>query len=358
MSTVFYYIIPFIIVLGVLIFFHELGHFLLAKLFKVKVLKFSLGFGPKIIGKTIGETEYVISAFPLGGYVKLLGESGDEDVAPEDMSRAFSSQSVYHRIAIAAAGPLFNFLLAFLLFTGIYVTSGYPIIAPEVGKVRPDSPAAEAGIQKGDVIESIEGTKIERWSQIKQFVDRKQDQGLTMVLRRGAKRFTITVVPREEVVTNIFGEEVKSALIGIVTSGKTEQIRLGFFSAIKEGAVKTWEITWLTLVVLVKLIQGVVPLKTVGGPIMIGQLAGDIARENFSYLVPFMAVISVNLAILNLLPVPVLDGGMILFFLIEIIAGRPISIKKREMAQKIGLFVLLLLMVFVFYNDLLRILTE
>jgi regulator of sigma E protease len=358
MSTALYYIIPFIIVLGVLIFFHELGHFLLAKLFKVKALKFSLGFGPKIIGKTVGETEYVISSFPLGGYVKLLGESGDEEVAPEDISRAFSSQPVHHRIAIAAAGPIFNFLLAFLLFAGIYLVSGYPIIAPEIGQVRPESPAAEAGLQKGDIIESIEGTKIERWSQIKQLVEKKPDQGLTMVVLRDGRRFTTTVFPKEEVVKNIFGEEVKSALIGIVTSGKTEQIRLGFFGAVKEGAVKTWEITSLTVLVLVKLIQGVVPLKTLGGPIMIGHLAGDIARENFSYLVPFMAVISINLAILNLLPVPVLDGGMILFFLIEIVTGRPVSIKKREMAQKIGFFVLVLLMVLVFYNDLLRIITK
>jgi len=294
----------------------------------------------------------------LGGYVKLLGESGDEEVAPEDISRAFSSQPVHRRIAIAAAGPIFNFLLAFLLFAGIYLISGYPIIAPEIGQVRPDSPAAEAGLRKGDIIESIEGTKIERWSQIKHFVEKKPDQGLTMVVLRGAKRFTTTVFPKDEVVKNIFGEEVKSALIGIVTSGKTEQISLGFFSALKEGAVKTWEITSLTVLVLVKLIQGVVPLKTVGGPIMIGQLAGDIARENFSYLVPFMAVISVNLAILNLLPVPVLDGGMILFFLIEIVIRRPVSIKKREMAQKIGFFVLVLLMVLVFYNDLLRIITK
>jgi regulator of sigma E protease len=358
MSTVLYYIVPFIVVLGVLIFFHELGHFLLSKVFKVKVLKFSLGFGPKIIGKTVGETEYVISAFPLGGYVKLLGENGNEEIAPEDAPRAFSSQPVQHRIAIAAAGPVFNFFLAFLLFSGIYLISGYPTIVPEVGQVSPDSPADKAGIRKGDIIEYIEGTKIERWSQIRRFVEKNPEKGLNMVVIRGASRFSTTVFPKEEVVKNIFGEDVKSPLIGIVTSGNIEQIRLGLVRAIKEGAVKTWEITSLTFLVLVKLFQGVVPLKTVGGPIMIGQLAGEIARENFGYLIPFMAVISVNLAILNLLPVPVLDGGMILFFLIEIVTRKPISIRKREMAQKIGFFVLLMLMALVFYNDLLRIITK
>jgi regulator of sigma E protease len=358
MSAVLYYSIPFIVVLGVLIFFHEMGHFLLSKLFKVKVLKFSLGFGPKVIGRNVGETEYVISAFPLGGYVKLLGENDDEEIAPEDIQRAFSSKPVQHRIAIAAAGPVFNFLLAFLLFSGIYLISGYPALAPEVGQVRPDSPADKAGIRKGDIIEYIEGMKIERWDQIKQFVEKNPEQGLNLVVIRGETRFSTTVFPRQEVVKNIFGEDVKSALIGIVTSGRAEQISLSPFRAIKEGAVKTWEITSLTVLVLVKLVQGVVPLKTVGGPIMIGQLAGEIARENFGYLIPFMAVISVNLAILNLLPVPVLDGGMILFFLIEIVTRKPISIKKREMAQKIGFCLLLLLMALVFYNDLLRIITK
>jgi regulator of sigma E protease len=358
MSVILYYIIPFIIVLGILIFFHELGHFLLSKLFNVKVLKFSLGFGPRLIGKTVGETEYVISAFPLGGYVKLLGENDDDEIAPDDAPRAFSAQPPPNRIAIAAAGPFFNFILAFLLFSGIYLVSGYPIISPEVGQVREGSPADEAGIRKGDIIEYIEGTKIEKWSDIKRFVEKNPEKGLHMVVVREGERFSTTVYPKIETVKNIFGEETKSALIGIVTSGKIEQLPMGPFRSIKEGALKTWEITSLTFLVVVKLIQGVVPLKTVGGPIMIGQLAGDIARENFSYLIPFMAVISVNLAILNLLPVPVLDGGMILFLVIEMVTRKPISMKKRELAQKIGFFLLILLMALVFYNDLLRIIAK
>jgi len=193
MSTVLYYIIPFIIVLGVLISFHEFGHFLLAKLFNVMVLKFSLGFGPKLIGKKIGETEYVISAFPLGGYVKLLGENDDEEIIPEEAHRSFSTQPVVNKIAIAAAGPVFNFLLAFLLFCGIYVLAGYPIMTAEVGQVRPNSPAHKAGILKGDVIEYIEGKKINKWRDIKEFVEKSPDRGLKMVILRGDKR-TSTVV--------------------------------------------------------------------------------------------------------------------------------------------------------------------
>ena len=358
MSTVLYYIIPFIIVLGILIFFHEFGHFLLAKLFKVMVLKFSLGFGPKLIGKKVGETEYVISALPLGGYVKMLGENDDDEIAPEEAHRSFSKQPVLNRIAIAAAGPMFNFLLAFLLFCGIYLLSGYPIMTAEVGHVRPNSPADEAGILKGDLIEYIEDKKIDEWKDIRKFIEKSSGKGITMVIMREGKRISTIVFPKEETVKNIFGEEINSPLIGIVASGNIEKLQLNPFQAIKKGGEKTWEITYLTFLTIVKLFQGVVPLKTLGGPIMIGQLTGNLARENVSYLFPLMAVISINLAILNLLPVPVLDGGMILFCLIEMLIRKPISIRKREMAQKIGFFILILLMAIVFYNDLLRIITK
>ncbi|HUV59376.1 MAG TPA: RIP metalloprotease RseP [Desulfatiglandales bacterium] len=358
MSTVLYYIIPFIVVLGVLIFFHELGHFLIAKLCNVKVLKFSLGFGPKVMGKKMGETEYIISAFPLGGYIKMLGEENNEEIILEEAHRSFSKQPVVTRIAIAAAGPIFNFLLAFILFSGIFLISGYPIMIPEVGQVRPDSPADKSRILKGDIIEYIDGKKINKWGDIKKFIEKSPHKDLHMVIIRGNKRISTIVSPKEEIVKNIFGEEIKSPLIGIVASGNINELQLGPFQALMEGGKKTWELTALTVLTVVKLFQGVIPLKTLGGPIMIGQLTGDIARENLSYLLPFMAVISINLAILNLLPVPVLDGGLILLFLIEIVIRKPLSIKKREMAQKIGFFLLILLMAVVFYNDLVRIITK
>jgi regulator of sigma E protease len=228
----------------------------------------------------------------------------------------------------------------------------------EVGQVRSNSPADKAKILKGDIIEYIDGKKINKWVDIKKFVEKSPDKGLNMVIIRGDKRISTIVFPEEEIVKNIFGEEIKSALIGIVASGNIRKLKLNPFQAIKEGGKKTWEFTALTVLTVVKLFQGVIPLKTLGGPIMIGQLTGEIARENLGYLFPFMAVISINLAILNLLPVPVLDGGLILFLLIEIVIRRPLSIKKREMAQKIGFFLLILLMAVVFYNDLIRIITN
>jgi regulator of sigma E protease len=341
-----------------LIFFHELGHFIIAKLFNVKVLTFSLGFGLKLVGKKIGETEYVISAFPLGGYVKMLGEDEDEEVDSEDSHRSFSAQPPVKRIAIAAAGPLFNLFLAFFLFVGIYIFSGYPVITAEVGQVRAGAPADKASIQKGDIIEYIDGKKINQWDDIKKLIQDSPGRSLDMTIIRGDERLSKTIVPEEEAVKNVFGEEVKSALIGIVSSGNIKTLNLGPLQAIAAAGKKTWEIIALTVLVVVKLFQGVIPLKTVGGPIMIGQLAGDIARESVGYLFPFMAVISINLAILNLLPVPILDGGLILFLLIEIVIRKPISLRKKEMAQKVGFFLLLLLMAIVFYNDLARLISN
>ena len=353
-----YYFFPFVAVLGVLIFFHELGHFLVAKYFGVKVLKFSLGFGYKLVGKKIGETEYMISTIPLGGFVKMLGESDDEDepVTPDDAERAFNTQPVLVRIAIVAAGPVFNLFLAVLLFCGLYLVSGNHVMTPEIGQVREGSPAARAGLMKGDIILSVQGKAIQGWSEIKEEVQGRASESLTITVQRGSDILSMIVRPEETVVKNIFGEDVKSALIGIVASGKFKKVEMEPLQAIKEGFLKTWEIVELTCMTVVKLFQRVVPLKTLGGPILIGQMTGQLAQESFTYLIPFMAVISINLGILNLLPVPILDGGVIIFLLIELFIGKPIGIRKRDLAQKVGLFLLIFLMVVVFYNDIMRLL--
>jgi regulator of sigma E protease len=357
MTFILYYIIPFIVVLGILIFFHELGHFLLAKAFGVKVLKFSLGFGYKLVGKKWGETEYLISTFPLGGYVKLLGENEEEseDLSPEEAPRAFNHQHVLKRLAIVAAGPFFNLFLALFLFWGVYAISGNYVMTTEVGQVREDSPAARAGLLKGDVIVSVQGIQTGSWTEIKDLVKDSAGQGVTVTVQREGRLLSVTVVPEESVEKNLFGEDVKAALIGIVSAGKYRKVEMGPLEALKEGIRKTWEITTLTFLTIVKLFQGVVSIKTLGGPIMIGQLTGQVAQESISYLVPLLAVISINLGILNLLPVPILDGGVILFLLMELIIGKPISLKKRDMAQKLGIFLLAALIVVVTINDLSRI---
>ena len=357
MEVFLYYVVPFILVLGILIFFHELGHFLVAKYFNVKVLKFSLGFGNKLLGKKIGETEYLISSVPLGGYVKLLGEGSDEEqeISPEDEPRAFNNQHVLKRIAIVSAGPAFNLLLALVIFSLFYLIAGYQVMTAEIGQVTENSPASRAGIQKGDTIVAISGNQINSWDEIKAIVQKSSGTPLDVLVRRGDKTIALTVVPEISTTKNIFGEEVKTPLIGVVAAGKFKTIELGPADAIVQGLEKTWNVTKLTCLTIVKLFERVVPIKTLGGPILIGQMTGQLAKENLVYLFPFMAVISVNLGILNLLPVPILDGGLILFLLIELVLGRPISIKKRDLAQKVGLILLILLMMVVMYNDITRI---
>ena len=357
MEVFLYYVVPFILVLGILIFFHELGHFLVAKYFNVKVLKFSLGFGNKLLGKKIGETEYLISSVPLGGYVKLLGEGSEEEqeISPEDEPRAFNNQHVLKRIAIVSAGPAFNLLLALVIFSLFYLIAGYQVMTPEIGQVTENSPASRAGIQKGDTIVAISGNQINSWDEIKAIVQKSSGTPLDVLVRRGDKTIALTVVPEISTTKNIFGEEVKTPLIGVVAAGKFKTIELGPADAIVQGLEKTWNVTKLTCLTIVKLFERVVPIKTLGGPILIGQMTGQLAKENLVYLFPFMAVISVNLGILNLLPVPILDGGLILFLLIELVLGRPISIKKRDLAQKVGLILLILLMMVVMYNDITRI---
>lgn len=358
MNFFLYYVVPFIFVLGILVFFHELGHFLVAKFFRVKVLKFSLGFGPKLAGKKVGDTEYLLSAIPLGGYVKMLGENeadGTEALSPEEEMRSFSNQRVGKRIAIVAAGPLFNFLLALLIFCIFYMAFGVQVLRPEIGKVRDGSPAEQAGLRKGDIILRVGETEISKWSDIKKIVQGSAGDSLDIAVKRGDKFLTLTVVPEESTIKNIFGEEIKAALIGVIASGEVDQIDLGALEAIKEGSRKTWEVVELTCLTIVKLFQRAIPIKTLGGPILIGQMTGKIAQENLTYLLPFVAVISVNLGILNLLPVPVLDGGLLIFFFIELIIRKPISINKRDFAQKVGLFLLIALMALVIYNDLTRV---
>ena len=357
-----YYLLPFVAVLGVMIFFHELGHFLVAKHFGVKVLKFALGFGPKMAGKTVGETEYSIRYFPLGGFVKMLGEDPDDeelqDLTPEDAKRSFENQHVLKRIAIVAAGPTANIVLALLLFCGLFSFSGKQVLIPAIGQVRPGSPAQKAGLMKGDVIISIQGKPIADWTEIKDMVQDKAGKALVLAIQRTDSILEVTVTPEMEVSKNEFGEDVKSALIGIVSAGKLKKVKMGPLQAIKQGFKETWKWVKLTCLIVVKLFQGAVPFKSIGGPILIGQMTGQLAQDSFGNLIPFMAIISVNLGILNLFPIPILDGGLIIFLLLELLTGKPLSLRKREFAMKVGLALIILLMVAVTYNDLSRVLEK
>lgn len=350
-------VISFIIVLGLLIFVHEFGHFLFAKLFGVKVLRFSLGFGPKLFGKQVGETEYLVSAFPLGGYVKMYGENPGDEVEPAEAGRAFSDKPLWQRFCIVAAGPVFNLLFAVLLFFLIYAIVGLPQPMPgtKIGQVAPDSPAAQAGITVGDVILSINGQPTTEWEQISEIVRQGNGAPVTLVLKRGSETITATGTPTRQEVKNIFGEKVgERYLLGITRSEELVFEKVSVFKALAAGFSQTWNLIYLTLLSLVKIVQKVVPASELGGPILIAQLAGQQMEAGWMNFVYFMGLLSVNLGILNLFPIPILDGGHLLFFAVEGIMRRPLSMKTREMLQQIGLVLLVSLMFFVFYNDIMR----
>ncbi|MBN1932197.1 MAG: RIP metalloprotease RseP [Desulfobacterales bacterium] len=348
-------IIAFIIVLGVLIFFHELGHFLIARLFGVGVEKFSLGFGPRIFGKKIGVTDYRLSAIPLGGYVKMVGEEPDAEIDPADIPISFTHKHVLKRILIVAAGPFFNLLLALLIFFGIFLISGTFILKPSIGEVKEGTPAYQVGLQNGDLITAIDDSTIETWEDMAKIVTESKGKILSIHIRRGEKSFVFDVKPELAVTQNIFGEDIERYVIGVTASGEMFTKDLNPFQAFSESVRQTYKITKLTIISIAKLVRGTISTKTLGGPIMIAELAGQQAKEGAANLVFFIALLSINLAVLNFLPIPVLDGGHLLFFFIELISGRPVNRQMREIAQQIGIFILILLMVYVFYNDIARV---
>lgn len=348
-------IFALIIVLGVLIFFHELGHFLVARLFGVGVEKFSLGFGPRLLGKKYGITDYRLSAIPLGGYVKMVGEDTDADIDPAEIPLSFAHKSVWKRIFIVAAGPFFNLLLAVIIFFGIFQLTGLYILKPSVGKVQEGTPAQQAGLQAEDLIVAINDVPLGSWDEMSQLISSSKGKALALSIRRKETHISIQVIPERKTAKNIFGEDIQRYVIGIAASGEAYTKRLNPFQALGESIIQTYKITELTIVSIVKLIQGTLSAKTLGGPIMIAEMAGQQAKAGAGNLVFFIALLSINLAILNILPIPVLDGGHLLFFFIEALIGRPVNTRMREIAQQVGIFVLILLMVYVFYNDISRI---
>jgi regulator of sigma E protease len=347
-------IISVIILLGVLIFVHELGHFLVAKYSGVGVLKFSLGFGPRLAGKKIGETEYLLSLIPLGGYVKLLGESDNDEIPEEDERRSFLKQPVLKKIGIVVAGPGFNLLFAIVVFSLVYMI-GVPVLTSEVGGVQEGSAAFEAGIQKKDVILSINDREVSCWSTIADIVSKSDGGKLKITIERNNSVKDIYVSPQLAKAKNVFGEDIDIYRIGISASSHTVIERQNPFMAIGSGVEQTWYITKLTLISIVKMIKGELSPKALGGPIMIAQMTGTYAREGMIQFLFFMALLSVNLGILNLLPIPVLDGGHLFFYMIELVTRREVNVKWREMAQQAGIALLIMLMIFVFYNDIIRI---
>ncbi len=438
--------------LGVLVTFHEYGHYLAARWVGVKVLKFSVGFGPRLIGRQVGDTEYVVSAVPLGGYVKLFGEEGSETISAEDQKQSFIHQSLPHKMLIVAAGPLFNFILSYLIFTGMLAmgsplfvpnidnmspvieaitpdspaalsglelgdritraneeeistlgelyqilnaTHGRPVTldvsrgntiktfivtptvqvnednpeetplyllgiedhAPVVGKIMPDTPAMKAGLQANDRIVRIHETPIVTWSQMTEIVRKNAGVPLEMQIERKGKPLTVTITPDTHTVTSPDGETLSIGRIGIQISGRGTVLRSSsWYLAPWDGLKATWDWCELTVKGIIKLVTGEISSKNIGGPLMIASVSGEHAEQGLSSIVWLIAILSINLGILNLLPIPVLDGGHLFFFACEAILGRPLRERSREIAQQAGILVLFCLMGYAFWNDINRLL--
>lgn len=435
----------FVVVLGVLIFIHEFGHFLFARIFGVGVEKFSLGFGPKIWGVTRGITDYRISAIPLGGYVKMVGESPDSEIAPEDIHLSFTHKKLYQKAIIVAAGPVFNLLLAWVIFWALILANGRTSLKPVIGEMKPGSPALAAGFVSGDEIVSIDGVPVKTWDEMDKIIESgngspikiiysrnghessvsvtpvlypgRNDLGekvdvygtgvmpiirpvldyvekdgpawqaglregdrlvsadgkpveswssftrligdskgnpLNVQVERGGKLLDFQLKPERKEIKTPLGEKFEKYMVGIMGSSDIFHISFGPFESVKESATQILWVCKLTAIGMVKFVAGSLPEDNIGGPIRIAEMAGEQARAGIAYFVYFIAAVSANLAVINLFPVPVLDGGHLLFFGIEAIIRRPISRKIKEICLQIGMFLLLALMAYVIYKDIMR----
>ncbi|HEU4370023.1 MAG TPA: RIP metalloprotease RseP [Methylomirabilota bacterium] len=443
-------IVSFIVVIGILILIHELGHFFVARWTGVGVERFSIGFGPVLLRWRGKETEYVLSAIPMGGYVKMMGEENPLEGGGgpvHDPGKAFALKPLWARFLIVFAGPGMNFVLAVAIFAVVLATLGRPVWPAAVGKVAEGSPAA-AGLRTGDTIVAVNGQPVRYWEDLERAVAASNGRSLELRLRRDGAERPVTVTPRLRTVPDpIFrepretwdigagpqlapqissvgpgspaeraglkpgdvviavagqpvytpedlveairtrpgrafpitveresrtvtlsvvpdavkekGPDAQEREVGRIQAGiATKAVRFepyGPIEAVGHGAAKTWDMTVLTVKGLWKLVSRQIDSSNIGGPIQIATEAGRQAKDGMASLALFTAIISVNLAVLNLLPVPMLDGGHLLFFLIEAILGRPLSLRKREVAQQVGFVLLMMLMVFALYNDLVRI---
>lgn len=345
------FIIIAFLILSFLIFFHELGHYLAARIFRVKVEVFSIGFGKKIITKTFGDTQYAISAIPLGGYVKLKGQSDLDPLSGNEDNDSYTNKSPIVKIVILLAGPLFNFLLAFLIY--LYLAMfGIQGVLPIVGEVKQDMPAYYSGIKTGDRILSINEEKINTWNEIYTAV--QKNKKLNVEVLRNEQKIFFELEGQEVKTKNIFNEVVDARIIGVAAKGEVGVIRYGFLDALNFAIKKVLDSSQLILMGVQKMIAGVVPLKEIGGPIMMVDSIAKFAQKDFVILMFWVALISVNLGVLNLLPIPALDGGQILFNFYELLRGRALPSEGVKYLTFLGWIILLGLMLLGLKNDLAR----
>lgn len=345
-------LVYFILVLSVLVLVHELGHFAAAKRVGIRVEKFSFGFGPKLFSVKKGDTEYLISAIPLGGYIKMAGDEPGEKLTGK--SYEFLSRPIWDRFQVIFAGPLLNYVLAFLIFSVIFMF-GSPTLTTEVGSLLKDYPAEKSGLGIGDKVTKVDGKGVKYWEDMTEIIRKHLDGPIVLTVEKSGKVSDVEIQPIVREVKDIFGKSTKIALLGIAPSQKIESVRYGFFESFSKGFTKVLDLTAVTYKALWSIATGKLSVKeSMTGPIGIFIITGKAAQMGLIYLFHLMAMLSASLAIFNLLPLPVLDGGHILFLFIEKLRGRPLSVKVQENIANIGVGLLILLTVFIFYSDIVK----
>ena len=359
------YIVPFLFVLTIIVFFHELGHFLIGRLCGIKALTFSVGFGPELIGFTDRQgTRWKLAAIPLGGYVKFLGDEnaasvpdreGVSSMSEAERRHAFPAASVGRRAATVAAGPIANFILSIVIFAAVVFFSGRVVGDPVVSGVEPDSPAMAAGFEPGDRVLSADGEAIGYFSDLQRHVAAVGESPITFEVDRGGRTVELTVTPRIEAREDEFGNSFTMPVVGLRADNANGGFRveeLGPVEALQYGVSQTWFVASQTVGFIGQVVTGRQSADQIGGPIRIAQVSSQVSTVGLGALLNLAALLSISIGILNLLPIPMLDGGHLLFYAFEAVRGRPLSERVQELGFKIGLALVTMLMIFAFWNDI------
>ncbi len=350
----------FLVLLTVLVFVHELGHYLVARLCGVRVEVFSIGFGPELFGRNDKHgTRWRFSAIPLGGYVKMYGQGANllegeagKAMSPEERAVAFDFKSVWRRMAIVAAGPIANFVFAILVFALIFVTHGKDIAVPVIAEVTPNSAAERAGLAAGDRILSLNGSDIRTFDEIAEFIRLNLDQEIVIKYDRAGAVMTTLATPDIHIDKDFLGKDVRIGRLGVRGGTVGERVMLGPVDSLIEGTQRVFQISGVMLKGIWQMVTGVRPADEIGGVIRIGYLSGELAQTGLWSLVMFSAMLSVNLGLVNLFPVPLLDGGHLVYYSIEAVRGRPLGERMQEWGFRFGIAFVLGLMLFATWNDL------
>ena len=357
------YVVPFLFVLTIVVFFHELGHFLVARWCGVRVLTFSIGFGPELLGFNDRHgTRWKLSAIPLGGYVKFFGDENAASVpdaasisqmTEEERRESFFFKPVPQRAAIVVAGPVANFLLAIVIFAAVFTFYGKQATPARVETVQANSAAQAAGFKPGDLIVSIDGRRIDTFTDMQRVVSASAGQALDLEVDRGGEHLHVKATPALTELKDNFGNVHRIGVLGI-TGAREPPVRVDPLTAVRLGVEETWFVVERTLSYIGGVVVGKESADQLGGPIRIAQVSGQVATAGFVALIHLAAVLSISIGLLNLFPIPLLDGGHLLFYGIEAIRGRPLSDRAQEVGFRIGLAIVLLLMIFATFNDILH----